>query len=149
MRTNLPPDIMSVHEAKCFLRSLWLNNESYHPEDLAKDIIWNLPEEQRPTNSECVQLDKLMSDIYGLGINSIDPCQYLLDLDSKAYSIAEAKDILLRANAGEETDYEFSEFIASKTFDHFIPNSGDFEQWCLKATWEEIVAKFIEIYYPL
>lgn len=72
MLTKLPQSINTVQEAKNFLTSLALNNESYHPDDNAHEIIWiNKP---IPTFEECEQLNKLMSDIFTDSIlGPIDP----------------------------------------------------------------------------
>ncbi len=75
MKTKLPPDIMTVQEAKNFLSELHKNDESFHPEDSAHNIIWSTV---KPTKKEKDQLDRLMSDIYALG--GFDPCEYILTL---------------------------------------------------------------------
>lgn len=139
-------------EAKKFLRALWLNNEEFHPEDSAHEILWRLPDEQNPTFKECDQLDKLISDIYALEGNkdkypdlAFDPCQYLLDLDLKTYSIAEAKAIWHESlNENNPTNEDFSYFI-----ERMMCDNEEFTQWALKATEPEIIERFIELYYPL
>ena len=76
MKTNLPKEIRSVEHAKAFLTELFGNDEGFHPEDDATDLIWSIPAEQIPTMDECKQLNKLMDDIYDLG--GFDPCEYIL-----------------------------------------------------------------------
>jgi hypothetical protein len=88
MKTNLPSEITSIEEAKKFLSELHANGESFHPEDNAHDIDWDLPDEQKPDYMQSRQLNKLMFDIYNLPGNdrshvnlAFDPCDYLLWLD--------------------------------------------------------------------
>lgn len=75
MRTPLPTAIVSVEEAKQFLKELHENGESFHPEDDAHSIVWQT---SNPTPQERDHLNKLMSDIYDVA--DFDPCGYLLDL---------------------------------------------------------------------
>ncbi len=90
MKTKLPKEILNVHQAKLFLSELHRNVESFHPEDDATDINWQLPEEDMPSISEAKLLNKLMEEIYNLPGNKghrskllFDPCKYLLDLDAQ------------------------------------------------------------------
>lgn len=76
MKTTLPLKISNIVEAKEFLKSLADNDEIFHPEDDAHSIIWDLPENQKPTSNECDQLNKLMEEIYAL---NFDPCEYILN----------------------------------------------------------------------
>jgi hypothetical protein len=76
MKTKLPTAISTLKEAKEFLDELFKNNEGFHPEDDACDLVWNLPNEQIPNTSECRHLNRLMNDIYG--IDGFDPCEYIL-----------------------------------------------------------------------
>jgi hypothetical protein len=79
MKTHLPDSIDNISQAKAFLKELDKNNEEFHPEDDAHDIIWTkVAETDRPTPDECDRLNSLMGDIYKLG--EFDPCEYLLDL---------------------------------------------------------------------
>lgn len=87
MQTKLPAAITTIEGAQTFLLELFNNGESFHPEDNAHNIIWSLPEEQKPTAKECDLLNKLMEDIYNVEGNNgnhanpvFDPCGYLLDL---------------------------------------------------------------------
>ena len=75
MKTNLDISIQTDEQAVNFLTELHDNNESYHPEDNAHDIIWD---ENRPTKTECDQLNNLMNQIYEN--TDVDPCEILLDL---------------------------------------------------------------------
>lgn len=82
MKTLLPAKIETVEQAKQFLSDLHSNNETFHPEDDATQLVGDPFNQQEGT-----QLNKLMSDIYNLeGNNSaqdmiFDPCQFLLELD--------------------------------------------------------------------
>lgn len=84
MKTTLPQAIETIEQAKAFLTDLYNNNEIYHPEDDAHDIVW---ETVNPTEQEREQLNKLMEDIYNLDGNNgnhykpkFDPCDFLLTL---------------------------------------------------------------------
>lgn len=79
MKTTLPRSITNITGAKDFLRSLFLNGESYHPEDSAADIVNTSTGRTVFTTTEAKQLDRLMREIYAL--KEIDPCEYLLELD--------------------------------------------------------------------
>lgn len=87
MKTQLPEKISTVEEAKKFLKELRDNDEVYHPEDSAHDIVWDCAS---PTDEECDQLDSLMRDIYNLKGNEnyphdmiFEPCEYLIMLDKE------------------------------------------------------------------
>jgi hypothetical protein len=82
MKTTLPAAINTIGEAENFLTSLHNNNEAFHPEDDATDLVGDLF-----TQSEGEQLNKLMNDIYNLEGNNgnhatpiFDPCEFLLSL---------------------------------------------------------------------
>jgi hypothetical protein len=80
MKTKLPNSISTVEEAKVFLAELVENNEEYHPEDDATKVYFDyLPKEDRPTQNECLLLNRLMDDIYKL-TEPFDPCEYILQL---------------------------------------------------------------------
>jgi hypothetical protein len=80
MRTKLPEAITTKEQAAEFLTDLFNNHESYHPEDDATNINWFLvADEQKPTHEECVQLNKLMDDIWELR-SEFDACGHLLNL---------------------------------------------------------------------
>lgn len=91
MKTTLPEAITTQEQAEEFLTALWENNEVFHPEDNAHQVVWDtIPEGDRPTPSECDQLNKLMNDIYDLDGNNGDhanpifcPCEFLLELDEE------------------------------------------------------------------
>lgn len=97
MKTTLPTAIQDEHskiwrhihtegDAKKFLKELFDNGESYHPDDDVFDLIDGLFNED-----ESKGLNKIMQEIYSLPSN-FDPCQYLLDLDlefHKHYNIEE------------------------------------------------------------
>lgn len=76
MKTVLPENITTIAQAEEFLKALYINGESFHPEDDAHDVLWAV----EPTSAECDQLNKLMEDIYALPGN-FDPCEYILHLD--------------------------------------------------------------------
>jgi hypothetical protein len=94
MKTPLPTDIKTIEQAKEFLSALHGNGETFHPEDDAFDILWNMPEQDMPTMAECERLNKLMDEIYNLEGNNdpqnmvFDPCGYLLDLDKNSYFVS-------------------------------------------------------------
>ncbi len=99
MKTTLPPEIKTVDQAKAFLTELYKNNEAFHPEDDATDMIWNLPIKQQPTKAEAMQLNKLMEDIYYLDGNNGNhanpkfcPCEFLLNLDPDYVKMSEEID---------------------------------------------------------
>lgn len=89
MKTRLPNHITTIEEAKTFLKELYDNDETFHPEDDAHDIAWNLPDNLVPTHEECEKLNHLMDDIYDLPGNDgrhcgkmiFDPCEFLLNQD--------------------------------------------------------------------
>jgi hypothetical protein len=79
MKTTLPPNIITVEQAKNFLKALFDNGEAFHPEDNANDIEFNPPPGvEPPTAAERALLNKLMEEIYNLG--DFDPCDYLMEL---------------------------------------------------------------------
>lgn len=88
MKTQLPEAITSVDEATRFITELYNNNESFHPEDDAFDIIWETTE---VSDTEKHQLNKLMNDIYNLpeawskdNPEGFDPCAVYMDLLEKS-----------------------------------------------------------------
>lgn len=91
MLTNLPIAITTIDEAKAFLTELHANGESYHPEDDAQSIEWNLPTPQKPSSLYCDHLNDLMRQIYALPGNdgrhveplAFDPCLFLIILDQE------------------------------------------------------------------
>jgi hypothetical protein len=84
MKTELPDGINNVEEAKIYLDQLILNEEIYHPEEDAFDIVWR---NEQPTEQEAILMNKLMYDIYNLpqcqtdadGEMEFDPCAYIID----------------------------------------------------------------------
>ena len=74
MKTILPPSIITVNQAKNFLKALYDNDEAFHPEDNANDVMFST----EVTAQERALLNKLMDDIYNLG--DFDPCEYLNEL---------------------------------------------------------------------
>lgn len=98
MKTLLPKSIATVEEAKRFLTDLYNNDEEFHPEDNAHDIVWNLEDNQIPTFAECEVLNRLMEDIYGLPENKgkrgdeigFCPCGFLLELDPDYVAMRDA-----------------------------------------------------------
>jgi hypothetical protein len=71
MKTILPPKIITVEQAKNFLKALFDNGEAFHPEDDANDVSFGM----EVTAQERALLNKLMDEIYALG--DFDPCEYL------------------------------------------------------------------------
>jgi hypothetical protein len=74
MKTILPTTIKTIQQAKEFLTELYHNEESFHPEDDAFDIVWSQDE---PSERDKHRLNSLMEDIYELEMN---PCEFLLNL---------------------------------------------------------------------
>jgi len=107
MKTILPASITTIDQAKQLLTNLHTNGEAFHPEDDATGIVWT--DCKSPTPQECVQLNKLIKDIYDLPENkgtypklSFDPCIFLLSLSGdnekatgkmKPYAIQSIEDI--------------------------------------------------------
>lgn len=82
MKTVLPSSIETIEQAKAYLTDLYNNGESYHPEDGAENVSWNLHANDIPTETECIFMDKLMNDIYRIAKGTdFDPCEFLLELD--------------------------------------------------------------------
>ena len=48
MKTHLPTSIKTIPEARDFLTALYTNGESFHPEDDAHTIEWDLCEAPTP-----------------------------------------------------------------------------------------------------
>jgi hypothetical protein len=80
MKTTLPIAIHTIAEAKKFLKELYINDESFHPEDCAKNIIIYKTGKRLFTDSEADKLNSLMDQIYYL--KDFDPCGYIITLDS-------------------------------------------------------------------
>jgi len=74
MKTTLPNKIETVEEAKKFLTDLYNNNEAFHPDDNAHDIIW--PDKPNPSKEELDKLNELMEACYKV----CDPCEILVNL---------------------------------------------------------------------
>lgn len=79
MKTVLPRSIMDITGAKEFLRALFLNGESYHPEDGAQNIVSVSSGHPVFSPAEAKTLNRLMAEVYDL--KQIDPCEYLLELE--------------------------------------------------------------------
>ncbi len=79
MKTVLPESINSLEEAKEFLKALYDNGESYHPEDKAATIVGDLPDGRLFTDKEASELDAIMTQVHDKF--SFDPCEYILSLD--------------------------------------------------------------------
>lgn len=78
MKTNINITISNSEEAKNFLTELYNNNEAYHPEDSAQNIIDYKTGENIFTNIEAFHLDELMNSVYEHA--DFDPCELLMDL---------------------------------------------------------------------
>lgn len=92
MKTPIPNAITSIEEAKAWLKALHSNNEEYHPEDDAHDIINGRTGQPLCTKEEADKLNALMGQIYAMltvsrdgdgviTLSPFDPCGYLIDLD--------------------------------------------------------------------
>ena len=77
MKTKLPIHIHTKAQARKFLSQLFANDEAYHPEDDANDII-NLDHKNVFTPAEARSLNILMDEIYT--IRGFDPCDYILKM---------------------------------------------------------------------
>jgi hypothetical protein len=75
MKTNLPEQLTTAEEAKSFLRELYKNGESYHPDDDAQMVA--LEDVRTFTSTEAKNLNALMKQCYEL---LPDPCEVLMDL---------------------------------------------------------------------
>ena len=80
MKTDLNITIESLNDAICFLNELIANEEYYHPEEEAKDIIWEMEKEQQPTPEECNKLDNLIESVY----QYFDVANYFTDMINMA-----------------------------------------------------------------
>lgn len=86
MKTTLPKSIKTVKEAKAFLTALHRHGESFHPEDDALTVIFDI--KNPPNKTVRRRLNYLMSDIYDLPGNDgrhvepmvFDPCEFLIIL---------------------------------------------------------------------
>lgn len=105
MRTKLFRSIDNEQEARQFLKELFDNGESYHPEDDARDIIFP---EVNPTYDERNKLNSLMAQSYNLLSDTFDPAGYLLALlrlqEGTAIELKSLNCIFYTVDE-EETDY--------------------------------------------
>jgi hypothetical protein len=86
MKTNLNRTISNQDDAENFLRELFENGESFHPEDDAHNIIRIATGERLFTDEESDKLNDLMSSMYEVGFDcddDFDPCGYFLDLQEE------------------------------------------------------------------
>lgn len=133
MLTTLPQSITTVYQAKTFLLSLIDNNECYHPEDSAHDIITN-GGERLFTPAESDLLDQLFIDIYNLDGNNGNhanpkfcPCGFILDVDAANDTFA-----AYVSNGGKLTIIEFLDEIQKDIITingymfHYSPATGNY-----------------------
>lgn len=78
LKTTLPTSIKTKKQAEKFLKELSLNGETFHPEDDANEIVWNLPKNQIPNKIECDKLNQLMNQC--MHVKNFDPCEFLLSI---------------------------------------------------------------------
>lgn len=78
MKTNLFQPITNVTEAKAYLTELFNNDESFHPEDDATDIIWE--GDIAPTEEEINLLNSNHEKIYEFESAEFCPCGFLCEL---------------------------------------------------------------------
>lgn len=92
MRTPLPEQISTIDEAKAFLKALYDNGESFHPEDDPHDIGHQDAAGQWIdlfTREEADQVENLMDQAWKtMQGTDEDPCGYILSLDP-AYKMEE------------------------------------------------------------
>lgn len=74
MKTKLPARINNQSQAESFLMNLIHNNEIYHPEDDAHDIIWHTTIEPSPKEKD--HLNSLMDQVYQ-NCPDFDPCEFI------------------------------------------------------------------------
>lgn len=130
MKTQLPEAINTIDEAKQFLTALRNNNESYCPEDDAREIVWETCE--APTPEECKKLNKLMGDIYKLegnkGVPAAEyafcPCGFLIGLDdlSECASLYQTGGVVAVCDYANERELEYKD---CKTCNASMPNIND------------------------
>lgn len=77
MKTNLDVTIKNIDEAKSFLKELYFNGESYHPEEDANDVIWLFS--TPPSKKEKKKLNMLMEKTFDF--KGFDPCEFIFNLD--------------------------------------------------------------------
>lgn len=75
MKTNLNRTILVAEDAIAYINELFQNNETYHFEDDAHDIDWQITD---PTEEEKDQLNVLAEAMFQ--INNFDPFEILLPL---------------------------------------------------------------------
>jgi len=78
MRTPLPSSITSVPEAQAFLKALYDNNESFHPDENALEIIHSETDQPLFTVEEAIAINALLDQISEL--KDFNPCEYLNSL---------------------------------------------------------------------
>ena len=80
MKTNLNIEIKTISDANKFILELFNNNELFHFDDDAEDIIWS---ECEPTAEEIKQLNNLVNQLFE--IENYDPFDFAMDLFREAY----------------------------------------------------------------
>ena len=76
LKTPLPEAIENLEQAKAYLKALYDNGESYHPDDNAADCLSFI------SKKEGEIMDALMDRICALAKGTdFDPCLFLLELD--------------------------------------------------------------------
>ena len=78
MKTNLGIEIKTISDANKFILELFNNNELFHFDDNAEDIIWS---ECEPTSEEIKQLNNLVSQLFE--IENYDPFELVVSLIKK------------------------------------------------------------------
>lgn len=79
MKTNLNIIISTIEEAKLFFDELVKNNEDYHPEDDAHEIVFIGTDGKRCfTDEEAIKLNLLMDSVFE--IEGFDPCEYMYEI---------------------------------------------------------------------
>jgi len=82
MKTNLNIDIKTISDANKFILELFINNELFHFDDNAEDIIWF---ECEPTSEEIKQLNSLVNQLFE--IENYDPFEFAMGLINKHINI--------------------------------------------------------------
>lgn len=83
MKTALPNQISTLEQAKSYLKNLYENGDSYHPEDSAADCFENIDAETAK------RMDDLMDQVYSFASEEFDPCMFILELDPEYKGLEE------------------------------------------------------------
>jgi hypothetical protein len=149
IKTVLPTAINTIDEAKKFFAELYANNEAFHPDDDANDIIdgrtssydriHGYTGKNLFTAEEATQVNKLMEDIFNL--ENFDPyqCLMLLDTDNILRWIEEGEQFKIWETGEEVT--------VTKRNNEYVHLSTKNRNWI--ETESDVIAKFQNQTYDL